>query len=503
MHGIHCSPNGDALCKKALFPGARHFFSTNIRVVAMPAAPRSALELLQGGTLPAATRGADAASRASRGLAALKQVKYGDLRQASQVSAVRMSIEVLLRHVSVPKHICVLDLLLVAYILLRACDDRSTITNVVGGLANLPLLEAAWEAANPFYATQVGFLTFRAAMTALNLHPVLKVGNPFRDDPFTEVLHRYWQCTQTLLSVEQSLVNVLFILATRSKLHALWRGYSERCAAVTAVAECAEGATTDGSPGAQTLTHLGPCCGMDAAAETQYQLLVARPLESAEGFGGLRLCIVMDVWRVGKKGGQKALVARGKVQMPLVSAVRVQLLTPKNVADQTRCFSCSYPGCHNFMHFCSVVPDVIRSCSPPSPPSQPRSYSPTFTLDAHDGSLLYEIPAKEFEAKTTANELIIQISDTAMKAFKVVADAKIPLEDGKKKAGENKKNHVIFLTADDLKNSMAGRANMQNYVQAMRRDWELMFGPLTDDKGILQFSATSKQPDMPCSVFKV
>ena len=172
----------------------------------------------QKSTLPAATRGADAASRASRGLAALKQVKCRDLRQASQVSAVRMSIEVLLRHVSVPKHICVLDLLLVAYILLRACDDRNTVTNVVGGQANLPLLEAVWEAANPFYAMEVDCLTFRAAMTALNLHPALKVGNPFWDDPFTEVLRRYWQCTQSLLSIEQSLVNVLFILATHPEL---------------------------------------------------------------------------------------------------------------------------------------------------------------------------------------------------------------------------------------------------------------------------------------------
>ena len=92
---------------------------------------------------------------------------------------------------------CVLDILLVAYMVLRSADERAEVTTIEGGRLGLAVLRSIWCAENLLYVLNTpsaggAFLAFKEVLRALSLRTVVKRGNVFRDDPLTCSLTSYW-----------------------------------------------------------------------------------------------------------------------------------------------------------------------------------------------------------------------------------------------------------------------------------------------------------------------
>ncbi|CAE7354938.1 unnamed protein product [Symbiodinium sp. CCMP2592] len=187
----------------------------------MPSHPLSAVQLLRNGAHPAGVGGLESSSRAERALRVLATVKYRDPQSADCAANCCAALGVLLRHLDLPRGICVLDILLVAYLVLRSADERAELATLEGGRLSLAVLRSIWCAENPFYILNTpsdgsAFLSFKDVLPALNLHTVVKRGNVFRDDPLNFSFTSYW--SNSRLSTEALLLNVLFSLATRSKV---------------------------------------------------------------------------------------------------------------------------------------------------------------------------------------------------------------------------------------------------------------------------------------------
>ena len=146
--------------------------------------------------------------------------------------------------------------------------------------------------------------------------------------------------------------------------------------------------------------------------------------------------MVLEVWRQGRKSSSRSLLAKGRLNMPLVNAVRVMLLEPEKSAQAPYPFRCA-------------------------------ALSPVFTLEAHSACLLYEIPEKDFRCEISSHGATFGLSEGAMMALQKAALAKVPFEDETKKASPGIGSEVVFLTPDDLKNTAQGRANVQRYLCAI------------------------------------
>ena len=196
---------------------------------------------------------------------------------------------------------------------------------------------------------------------------------------------------------------------------AMWQGFQERV--LLELQEKDPSAT-----GSQAVQKLGGMTAADGKGRS-YQLLVVRPFQAGEGSPGLRVGVPVAVWRYGRNKlhqGTPKLVPDGSIPMHLVSKVHVMLLNPftDNTADPPVTyligsllvlrFIIVFCFCNLFHSIpISVLSKVFllyKACGPLlRKDSILRSLSPVVALDTKDGSILYEIPAKDFSWKETAS----------------------------------------------------------------------------------------------------
>ncbi|CAK8987778.1 unnamed protein product, partial [Durusdinium trenchii] len=136
-------------------------------------------------------------------------------------------------------------------------------------------------------------------------------------------------------------------------------------------------------------------------------------------------------------------------------------------------------------------------------PRQMRS--PVVTLDAHDGSLVFEIPADQFKLKSTQSRVDFEISELALKCWRKVGESGLnletPSEPKSKKAkvetsqpGEEKFSAPLLLTENDLGNNNAGRKNMSAFVWTMIQDFQKQFWTILHGDNVLHLPEKNKVP---------
>lgn len=176
---------------------------------------------------------------------------------------------------------------------------------------------------------------------------------------------------------------------------------------------------------------------------------MTRPLLS----GMLRFAVVDGVWRSGKS--KEYVWPQGALRAAYCTRLRVKLLEP-------------LPG-DGSEHERFVL----------------SSLSPTFTLRAHDRSILYEVPSKNIhEIKFGMNQLRLSLDKSAIDAWHKVSNASVPWEPSKKKKAADK----VYFTEDDFQRNPAGRSNVLMFVESMIQDYEVMFGKLISSEGIIRIS---------------
>ena len=95
----------------------------------MPPKKLTVLELLQKGSRPSSP---STGSRAERSLAELFGLKFLSPRRVQDFPQVLRSLGFLFRQLEMPAQSLLLDVLLVVYMLWRACDDRGRLTGLPG-----------------------------------------------------------------------------------------------------------------------------------------------------------------------------------------------------------------------------------------------------------------------------------------------------------------------------------------------------------------------------------
>ena len=119
----------------------------------------------------------------------------------------------------------------------------------------------------------------------------------------------------------------------------------------------------------------------------------------------------------------------------------------------------------------------------------PRMLDPVIVLDAHDGSLAYEIPQEHMVVKQGTNHLYVALDEDALQAYARVADAQVALvpDASDKKA---KPTQTTFWIEEDFRNCAPGKTNMKAFVMLMKRDWEKMHSPVVDEEGVIDLGST-------------
>ena len=109
--------------------------------------------------------------------------------------------------------------------------------------------------------------------------------------------------------------------------------------------------------------------------------------------------------------------------------------------------------------------------------------SPVFALDAHDGSLVLEVPEDHREYEYETGYLKVWVSRKSINALGKVTKACVPFTLKKSEADSGFARS--FYTADDFSKSAAGTKNLTRYLCQMRKDYERHFKKIVDSKGSL------------------
>ncbi|OLP85167.1 hypothetical protein AK812_SmicGene33875 [Symbiodinium microadriaticum] len=283
-----------------------------------------------------------------------------------------------------------------------------------------------------FCSLQQTFPIFNLGRTTVRLAEGLLSPALINGKPKTERRQCRWEYLLARLR-EQCLMS-----AKNQTRMQLWADYTTRCAAA---AEKTTQKDQGQSRAAMPLTQLRPC------------------------------------WEPNRRGGgdRKSLNGKGAVDMNLAKVVHVLLLTPVQ-ALSTGAAQTKGPGQHVTFH-ATTAEDM------------PRMLDPVIVLDAHDGSLAYEIPQEHMVVKQGTNHLYVALDEDALQAYARVADAQVALvpDASDKKA---KPTQTTFWIEEDFRNCAPGKTNMKAFVMLMKRDWEKMHSPVVDEEGVIDLGST-------------
>jgi hypothetical protein len=114
-----------------------------------------------------------------------------------------------------------------------------------------------------------------------------------------------------------------------------------------------------------------------------------------------------------------------------------------------------------------------------------RSLSPVTHLDAHDGTILYQIPASEFTVKVVSEIVHVTLSKDGWVGFQAMGKSAPSMATPKSGC---LKSAVVVYTAADLKDTATGRANIVKLFGTMKAAFEAQHFNITDDSGMAKLS---------------
>ena len=235
--------------------------------------------------------------------------------------------------------------------------------------------------------------------------------------------------------------------AQRQSRFALWADFGERAKQVL------EGSLDkDESSGARPINLLHPNCCLDPKEEHRAcQVLLARPFMNGGELGPCRLVVVTGVWRGAKSQQKKSKDAPYPgSSLPISAATKIHgkaLFPEKEVDDQK-------------WHLFTAT-----------------GRTPVFCLDAHDGSLVMEIPPDCFRYTYKPDCLEVWLSPKSIKCVKTIMASNLPFVPKKKHDGAT----PTFFTEEDFAKSGTGtNKNIAKCINAMRHDQEVHFGQFVE-----------------------
>ncbi|CAE7286384.1 unnamed protein product [Symbiodinium sp. CCMP2592] len=235
----------------------------------------------------------------------------------------------------------------------------------------------------------------------------------------------------------------LLLFAANQTRHQLWADYSSRCVQAASVKKADPGVELTGATPPVELRPWDPVV----------QVVACRPLVAAMGaLNGMRLAVVVASWRAARGNGKKALNGKGALPITAASCLHVVLLEPEQFQKEPYVFSAS-------------------------------TLSPVFCIEAHSGSLLYEVPAEAMQVKQGQNHVYIGLNQAAFDAYVAIANAQVALDPSKPDRKSCPQGPTVYYVADDFKNSASGRSNMKSYAVLMLQDYERLFQPIRDEQG--------------------
>ena len=112
------------------------------------------------------------------------------------------------------------------------------------------------------------------------------------------------------------------------------------------------------------------------------------------------------------------------------------------------------------------------------------SVSPAFLFDPHSSAVLFEVPATAWEdAGVTKYYQTFLIKKPALRAWKRAQQEPVAFTSEKKDVPA-----TLYFTAADFNKNTNGHANVHKYLKNMVQDYQTMFHPLVDKKGVIRFN---------------
>ncbi|CAE8646667.1 unnamed protein product [Polarella glacialis] len=258
--------------------------------------------------------------------------------------------------------------------------------------------------------------------------------------------------------------------AAKQTRFALWANFSTSCSQFASNGKASKGKkaavaaqTKANADVAQPVLFFLTPSSVDnetSSCARRYQVLVVRP----DATQSLRFALVAEVWRGGihhdTARTAKKLVPIGPLPAECAVTIRAVLLMPAESGS------------------------LVCSC-----------LSPVVMLDAHDGSIMFEIPSASFEASECSTGLTFKLVPSAWAAFSLAGKCLSQIEPVAKLSTSSSSaagSTTRVFVETDFKDTAAGKANMQTFFQCMREAWESMHHPLVDQVGYVQLSKTER-----------
>eukprot|EP00435_Cladocopium_sp_Y103_P006427 s521_g2.t1 len=240
--------------------------------------------------------------------------------------------------------------------------------------------------------------------------------------------------------------------ASRQSRHALWADYSSRLQEAVAKEAQKDESVKDGLV---EVTGFEPNSGFSSIGPHRAcQVLLVRPYQAGGEGGCLRLAVTIAVWRGGK--GKKAYVWPDK-RLPVNAAtkIHVKILCPQHVQDEQK-------------------RELLVA----------SSLSAVTQLDAHDGTVMMEIPENCFKYCYETDYLKVWVDRKSLKAIKHVLEAGVPWSLKKKEDQESASK--LFYNEEDFAKSAQGHRNAMKYMSKMRQDYAKFFADLESKDGMIK-----------------
>jgi len=174
--------------------------------------------LIENGLRPARDGALAKTTEAGRQLNTLAKMQQSDLHDATKFGDVCVGLSMLTRHL-IHEHSFgfILDCIVASYIIFQGAAEQATVVSMRGGLLSWQLYTHIMACNNPLFWKGDVPLSLQDSILSLNCHTVLKSGDPFRDDPFTQALVKWWVLDHDV-ELDVLMLTFVLVLVVRSEI---------------------------------------------------------------------------------------------------------------------------------------------------------------------------------------------------------------------------------------------------------------------------------------------
>lgn len=233
--------------------------------------------------------------------------------------------------------------------------------------------------------------------------------------------------------------------AQRQSRFALWADFSGRI--LKCLQDLSEEEPEKDHDGVREIKHLHPNSCLNASGDERVcQIVVIRPFMTGGELGPCRIALVVGAWRGGKTSKKGKEVPWCGAGLPINAATRVhcKMLVPANIRDDQK-------------------RELLIA----------NSKSHVFSLPAHNGGLVVEVPPDCFSFEYQDTQLKVWLCRKSIRCMKQINESNIPFQAKPKDAD----SVPVFFTEEDFARGGSGtNKNIAKFMNGMRRDQEVHFG---------------------------